>query len=179
VSPDSVRELRIKHALENCLHHFVFALHVPVGAVCVKVHWIASDHGGSPLDGRGLSQLEQPATRDPVEEVTLEGGLELRTVEESLRRFCEDLSQPRDRDVEDRIARLLRRFRVVEVLAHQGRDDTNGRVRLTAAILLRRIINNAARERSEPAASVMRRQQELLVMPQRVCQWPAPTGEIA
>ena len=40
-------------------------------------------------------------------------------------------------------------------------------VRLTPAILLRRAINNAAGERSEPTASVMRRQQQLLVRWQR------------
>lgn len=34
---------------------------------------------------------------------------------------------------------------------------------LTPAILLRRIVKNAAGERSEPAASVPRRQQQLLV----------------
>ena len=43
-------------------------------------------------------------------------------------------------------------------------------VRLTPAILLRRIINNAAGERSEPAATV-HRQQQLLVMPR-----PSETG---
>jgi len=37
-------------------------------------------------------------------------------------------------------------------------------ISLTPAILLRRTINNAAGERSEPAASVSRRQQQLLVM---------------